>query len=69
MATVILPDSQQAIPIDDSLAADEKSLREALRPFVPSIATAVLTPTKGPNGELQIQIQKQAGQKGGAICP
>lgn len=53
----------QKIPLPDEIGSDDAKVRQALAPYFPDAANALITRTEK-NGEVTISVIKKAGTKG-----
>lgn len=64
MALVKFSGDGQQIPIPDDVASTDQRLKEALAPFYPEMANAIIRRETDSQGQLVITMTKQAGTKG-----
>ena len=63
MATVILLHDGQTFPLDDEIARDNATLRQALAPFYSDLANAEIT-RETVNEQMIVKVSRRAGPKG-----
>lgn len=66
MATLVLPDNGQSLPLEDSIARDDNLLRQALAIVYPGVGNAEIK-REEKEGQLIVTIVKQAGRKGSGV--
>jgi len=63
MATVILLHDGQTFPLDDEIARDDATLRQALAPFYSDLANAEIA-RETVNEQMIVKVSRRAGPKG-----
>lgn len=68
MATIKMPDGQ-SFQLDDEIAKDDATLRDALKAAYPDAGTATFTREGGKDGKaLVVRVTKKAGTKGSVVA-